>query len=278
MSFRYLTLSRLRHLAKQCDLFLEVLDARAPIATRGSQALSPALLSIPRFIVLTKADLADDATNQEWVRYFRSRYALTVLLISRDSPLFQETLLDELEAYRRRKRLFRHLKVIVLGLPNVGKSTLINQLVGEKVAPVGDQPGVTRGPQWVRISRHILIQDVPGILQPETASPRHKMILAAIGTLPLARSDATEVALWASHFLFENRPDLWQKVCHEFHIPADKEFSEDWLSAAARSLHYLLPGDHPDVDRVAERFNLMFRRGQFGKMSIESPPLEEAIP
>jgi ribosome biogenesis GTPase A len=275
MSFAYLTPARLRILAKQCDLFLEVLDARAPLATRGPQTLSSALRSIPRFIALTKADLADDAVTDSWVRYFKQAHALSVVLISRDSPVSLESLLDELESYRRRKRLFRHLKVIVLGLPNVGKSSLINRLVGDKVAPVGDQPGITRGPQWIRLSRRLLVQDMPGILQPEAASPRHKMILAALGTLPFARSSAMEVALWASRFIFDNRPDLWRKVCSEFRIPPAEEFSDDWPTVSARNLNYLLPGNEPDAERVADRFNLMFRRGFFGKMSIESPPLEE---
>jgi ribosome biogenesis GTPase A len=272
MPFAYLTPARLRLLARQCDLFLEVLDARAPLATRGPQALSPALRSIPRFIALTKTDLADDATTRLWAQFFKSGHALAVVLISRTSPESLENLLDELESYRRRKRLFRHLKVIVLGLPNVGKSSLINRLVGDRVAPVGDQPGITRGPQWVRISRHLIILDMPGILQPEVASPRHKMILASLGTLPFARSSALEVALWASRFIYDNRPDLWRKVCEEFRISPDAEFTSDWPLESARRLNFLLPGNEPDADRVAERFNLMFRRGLFGKLSLESPP------
>lgn len=278
MPFAYLTPARLRLLAKQCDLFLEVLDARAPLATRGPQALSPALRSKPRFIALTKADLAVEAVTGSWVDYFRLRHALSVVLITRDSSEGLEMLRAELEDYRHRKRLFRHLKVIVLGLPNVGKSSLINRLMGDKVAPVGDQPGVTRGPQWVRLSRHFLIQDMPGILQPEVASHRHQMILAALGTLPFARSDALEVALWASRFIYETHPAIWKNVCAEFRIPQADEFAEDWLRVSAEQLCYLAPGGEPDVDRVAERFNLMFRRGLFGRISIESPPVEEGPP
>ncbi|MBE3590260.1 MAG: ribosome biogenesis GTPase YlqF [Firmicutes bacterium] len=254
---------RLRQLARAVDLVWEVVDARAPWSTRNVQ-LAGEFGGRPRWLVLAKADLADEARTAEWLRYFSARDVTAVAVAAAGPrPDVEPLLLRAREARGAGPRL----RVLVAGIPNVGKSSLINRLAGRAKAATGARPGITRGEQWIRLDDFDLL-DTPGILPPTVGRGERAAKLRALDCLSEEQWPAEEAAVWLIAFFQRERPRTL-----EVHYGLEDERGEpaDVLAAIGRRRGALAAGGQVDIARAAEILLGDFRRGKLGAVTLETP-------
>ena len=261
---------QLEALAKNIDLILEVRDARAPNLS-SSPLLNIFAPKIKIWTILSKADLADPNITKMWTEYLKSKGLQTWPLDLRKGGLSQ--IRKEL---KEKKPVFRELRMAVVGIPNVGKSMLINQLVGRKAALVGGIPGITKGVSWF-MGEGFLLVDSPGILDPHTDARAHR-IISWIGS-----TKGQVIGSWEEHakecIAFLIKKDLWQGVELAWGIKPEGT-PADILENVGRRLGRLLPGGVVDMDSSGKVFIDSFAAGRLGKMSLEKPgdpPLWESL-
>ena len=274
-------LRRIEADARLVDLVLLILDARAPATSRNATLERTLQRQGKRLLfVLSKADMADPAVTQAWVRDLRSDRHDAVA-VSGKTGAGRGVLLQALQARHRelleaaRRRGIRHvvLRCMVVGVPNAGKSTLINKLSGSARAKAGKHPGVTRGPQWVHLADGIELLDTAGVMLPGRLDPASLLSLAVTGTikeevLPLQElapglAELIQARGLASH-AFGNQPP-----------PAEGTPWHEWLQALCRARGFLLPGGELD-DRRAVLFLLKaLRDGRWGPLTLERPEVDQ---
>lgn len=287
-------MARTRRLIKDnlplVGLVIEVADARAPRATRypGLTRLVPGR---PILTVLGKADLADPVETSKWVRYLDAggvagAGGAAAFASTREDPKGVRDLLSLAARLGRTSSSRPVARAMVVGFPNVGKSTLINRLVGRASAATGDRPGITRGKQWLRAGEGLELLDLPGILVPGHIPPRVVLILALLGLLPALAYDAVTVAEYALGILAragklpEGIPALPDggSGSRDGSGPAGAgagtgaAWARDALSAFALARKHLRRGGEPDLERAAVSLVGGFREGRFGRLTLESPP------
>ncbi|NLX84392.1 MAG: GTPase RsgA [Synergistaceae bacterium] len=261
---------QLEALAKNIDLILEVRDARAP-SLSSSPLLSIFAPKIKIWTILSKADLADPNITKMWTEHLNSKGLQTWPLDLRKGGLKQ--IRKELT---EKKPTFRDLRMAVVGIPNVGKSMLINQLVGRKAALVGGIPGITKGVSWFRGEGFLLV-DSPGILDPHTDARAHRIISWIGSTRGQVIGNWEEHAKECISFLIKR--NLWQGVELAWGIKPEGTPAEI-LENVGRRLGKLLPGGIVDIDLSGKMFIDAFATGKLGKMSLEKPgdpPLWESL-
>ncbi|MEG1501829.1 MAG: GTPase [Synergistaceae bacterium] len=261
---------QLEALAKNIDLLIEVRDARAPSLT-SSPLLNLFAPKIQLMVVLSKADLADDKITQLWTESLKKKGFLTWPLDLRKGGMSKVK-----KTLSEKKPQFRDLRMAVVGTPNVGKSMLINQLVGRKAAPVGGIPGITKGVSWFKGQGYLLV-DSPGILDPHSDSRAHRLI-SWIGS-----SRSQVIGNWEEHakdcMTFMIKKNLWSGVERSWGIAEDTDTSL-LLEKVACRLGRILPGNKPDLEGAGKAFLDAFATGKLGKMSFEKPgdaPLWESL-
>lgn len=261
---------QLEALAGNIDLIIEVRDARAPILS-SSPLLKIFTPKIQVLVVLSKADLADEKSTKIWADYLKSKNLPAWPLDLRKSgmSLIKRVLTEK-------KPAFRDLRMAVVGTPNVGKSMLINQLVGRKAAPVGGIPGITKGVSWFK-GQGFLLVDSPGILDPHSDARAHRMI-SWIGS-----SRGQVIGSWEEHakecIEFLIRKNLWGGVERAWGVSADDD-SSVVLENIGRRLGKLLPGGVVDLEAAGRSFIDAFATGKVGRMTLEMPgdaPLWESL-
>ncbi len=262
---------------KHIDAVLEVADARIPIASRNPihLTLTP---SKPYLLLLSHADLADREANDRWLEYYLEEKVPAIMCDLRsdaDIRLIRRRLLNIhqplLEKAKRQGRIARALRVLVVGIPNTGKSTVINKLVGRKSAPVESRPGVTRSLNWLRSGSELHLLDTPGILPPKLADQDEAFCLAATGAIRDAILPLEEVA---RKFLVRLRRD-YGDVTRERYGDADEDVMSDFDACAVR-MGCLLSDGVPDTARFSSMLIDDFREGRIGRISLEWPPLVDA--
>ncbi len=253
---------QLSNLLDKLDVIVEVRDARAPELT-ASPVTKKFAGRKPVWIVMTKRDLAGSDATAQWISYYRNkrREVWAFDLLSRQiSPLRQ--------AFTRCKPKYRELRVAVVGIPNVGKSALLNLLVGKKAAPVGGIPGVTRGVSWYR-GGDFLVVDSPGILDPRSGAAVQK----ALAWLGCSKADVIggydTVACALIDFL--QKQDLWHFVEEKWGVPADPGDTVAVLDGIGRRLGCLVSGGMVDYTLAGRRFLESFSTGKLGSFSLETP-------
>ena len=254
---------------KLVDLVVELLDARIPSSSRNPY-LSRMIGKKQRLILLHKADRAEPAVTARWLFHFKQA-GQPAMPFSVYTPRSLGTLfkyLKQQEHKLRPARLKRPLRLIVAGIPNVGKSTLINHLVKRSVTRTGNQPGITRGRQWIRLLPEVELLDTPGVLWPnlyeETAIP-----LAVVGALPPSRLDMEDLAVWLLDFyLRRGKAEMLPG-----RYPGLKGGSpEAMLEQIGLSQGCLLPEGKTDLERAAALLLRDFQNGSLGRLSLEEPP------
>ncbi|NLJ33009.1 MAG: ribosome biogenesis GTPase YlqF [Firmicutes bacterium] len=262
---------------KLVDLVLEVIDARIPAASSNPEIIKIAGEK-PRLLILNKADLADPLVTDKWQKWYKEKgeYALAlnavsgrgireVIAISRQ--LVQPTM-AALELKGRKKRPAR---LMVVGIPNVGKSSLINRLAGRRRAATGAKPGITRGKQWISLAGELELLDMPGVLWPSRRDACLGLKLAATGALPLESIPVEEVAHWLVTLLLERAP---QQLRKQYGLPTLPPDPYQILNYIGKKRGMLLPGGVSDLNRAAGLLLREFQNGQLGRVTLELPAEE----
>ena len=259
---------------KQVDAVCEIVDARIPISSRNPD-IDAICGNKPRIMILNRMDLADPEATNRWATYYRNQGRAAVATdcksrkgISAFTPAVRQVLHEKLERDAARG-MHRPLRVMVVGIPNVGKSTLINQISGRKGAKAENRPGVTRGKQWVTVDSGLLLLDTPGILWPKFDDPNVGMMLAYTGAVKDGILDVEELASFLMALLWKRYPEA-VKERYGIEAPAD---TPGWelLELAGRKRGYLLARGEIHTERMAKVLLDEFRGGKLGRFTLELP-------
>jgi ribosome biogenesis GTPase A len=260
---------------KHVDIVAEVIDARIPISSRNPD-IDALVGSKPRLIVLNRADQSDPTMNKKWAAYFRSKgYAVvetdakTGNGVNQFSVAIKDVLKVKIEAWRAKGQVGRPVRAMVVGVPNVGKSTFINQVAKKKSAKAGDKPGVTRGKQWVAVDSGLDLLDTPGILWPKFEDQQVGLRLAFTGAVKAEIMDLETLSHHLMAFLAERYPDALRER-YKIEVP---EGAEGWelLESAAKKRGFLISRGEPDLERMSKVLLDEFRSGKLGCFTLESP-------
>lgn len=262
---------------KQVDAVCEIVDARIPMSSRNPD-IDAICGSKPRIIVLNRMDLADPNATKKWSAYFKSKGMAVIATdcktrkgIADFTPAARIACAEKLERDAKRG-MNRPLRVMVVGIPNVGKSTLINQISGRKGAKAENRPGVTRGKQWVTVDSGLQLLDTPGILWPKFEDPEVGMMLAYTGAVKEGVIDVEELACRLMELLNRFYP---QTLLERYKVEAP-EGTPGWelVEMAGRKRGYLISGGEVNTERMSKVLLDEFRGGKLGKFTLEMPEEE----
>ena len=258
---------------KLIDLIIELVDARIPLSSRNPD-IDELGRNKARLILLNKADLAEDSRNDEWIEYFREKGWSAVKVNSKKGggiksiqSVIQEACREKTERDRKRGILNRPVRAMVVGIPNVGKSTFINALAGKACAKTGNKPGVTKGKQWIRLNKNVELLDTPGILWPKFEDQEVGLKLAFIGSIKDEILQTEELAAELIRFLNASYPGVLEE---KYSIEAGEDPYEE-LRLIAESRHCLLKGSGLDTEKAAGILLDDFRNGRLGRITLEIP-------
>ena len=259
---------------KQVDAVCEIVDARIPLSRRNPD-IDAICGSKPRMIVLNRMDLADPAATSRWKSYFEKKGMAVIATdcktkrgISGFTPAARKACTEKLQRDAA-KGMNRPLRVMVVGIPNVGKSTLINQISGRKGAKAENRPGVTRGKQWVTVDAGLQLLDTPGILWPKFEDQEVGMMLAFTGAVKEGVIDVEELACRLMELLLEYYPETLKE---RYKVEAPKGTrGYELLEMAGKNRGYLLARGEIHTERMAKVLLDEFRGGKLGKFTLEQP-------
>lgn len=258
---------------KLIDLIIELVDARIPLSSRNPD-IDELGKNKARLILLNKADLADDRCNDEWLEYFKEKGYSAVKVNSKKGggikfiqSVIQEACREKTERDRKRGILNRPVRAMVVGIPNVGKSTFINALAGKACAKTGNKPGVTKGKQWIRLNKNVELLDTPGILWPKFEDQEVGLKLAFIGSIKDEILQTEELAAELIGFLNRAYPGVLDE---KYRIEASEDGYET-LEKIAESRHCLTKGSGYDREKAASILLDDFRNGHLGRITLEAP-------
>ncbi len=268
---------------KLVDIVAEIIDARIPVSSRNPD-IDAICAGKPRLIVLNRADQADPAQNRAWAARFRvlggavlETDAKTGLGIGQFPNAVRGVLKEEIERWQAKGQVGRSLRAMVVGVPNVGKSTFINKVARKKSAQTGDRPGITRGKQWIHVEQGLDLLDTPGILWPKFRDETTGLHLAFTGAV---KDDIMDVETLGCHLmalLGERYPQALRNGFRLETLPARQAGENDvaWgyrlLEAAAARRGMKISGGELDTDRMARVLLDEFRGGKLGRFTLETP-------
>lgn len=269
---------------KLVDIVIELLDARIPISSQNPN-IAEITKNKKKIIVLNKCDLSDDTQNKKWIEYFKNK-GLTAVLVDSNSGKgidncikeIENIMKEELELQAAKGRTGRRIKAMILGIPNVGKSSFINRIAKRTTANVGNKPGVTKQKQWIRINEKIELLDTPGVLWPKFESEEVALNLCFTGSIKEEILDKLEIAYKLTEFLLKN---YRKKLCDRYKITED--FIEETLAQEqpenvniyeimleiGKKRGCIMSGGRVDEEKTARILLDEFKNGQLGKITIE---------
>lgn len=260
---------------KNMDAVCEILDARIPLSSRNPD-VEELTVGKPRLIVLNRIDVADSDATRRWAAWFRGR-GFAVLEVNakegqgtvRFAAAVRELLADKLAAYAEKGQAGRMVRVMILGIPNVGKSTFINKVAKRKTAKAEDRPGVTRTQQWVPVDRSLELMDTPGMLWPRFDDPQVGLHLAFTGAVRDEILDTETLACRLMELLAQRYP---QALAERYKIEiAPEDTGYDLLIKAGRRRGFMIRGGEVDTERMAKILLDEFRGGKLGRFTLELP-------
>lgn len=262
---------------KLIDLIIELVDARAPLSSKNPD-IDELGKNKFRLILLNKADLSSEKGNAMWTNYFEEKGYFVVQVNSRSgagmkqiSATIMEACKEKIERDRKRGILNRPIRAMVVGIPNVGKSTFINSFAGKAAAKTGNKPGVTKGAQWIRLNKQVELLDTPGILWPKFEDQAVGLKLAMIGSVNDEILNIDELSLELIQLLKQYFPDA---IRERYQIEAQEE-PVKVLEEIARVRSCLLKGNELDISKAANILIEDFRSGRLGKITLEFPAVNE---
>lgn len=262
---------------KLIDLIIELVDARIPLSSRNPD-IDELGKNKARLILLNKSDLADERYNEQWSAYFQKKGFYVVKVNAKSGAglksiqgVIQEACKAEIERDRRRGIKNRPIRAMVVGIPNVGKSTFINSYAGKACAKTGNKPGVTKGKQWIRLNKTLELLDTPGILWPKFEDQEVGKRLAFIGSIKDEILNLEELSLELLDYIRTNYPGLLNT---RYGIE-EEGTPVSLLEAVADKRKCLIRGQEIDYAKAAGIVMEEFRNGKIGRITLEFPPFEE---
>ena len=274
----------MRESLRLVDIVVEVIDARIPISSRNPEL--PGLVGQkPRIVLLNKCDAADDAVTRDWCSYYKEQGVVAIPTDCRSGkgikqlvPAVKEVLRPLLERRAQKGMQGAPIRMMIVGIPNVGKSSFINRMAGSRRTKVEDRPGVTRGRQWVNLENGIDLLDMPGVLWPKFEDKRVGEYLAFTGAV---KDNVVDIELLSMRLLELLNGRYHRLLCDRYKL-TDEETAEieayDLLKLVARKRGMLQPGGEANTERAAIAVLDEFRSGKIGKITLETPqkpPLQE---
>ena len=262
---------------KLIDLIIELVDARIPLSSRNPD-IDELGKNKARLILLNKSDLADERYNEQWSAYFQKKGFYVVKVNAKSGAglksiqgVIQEACKAKIERDRRRGIKNRPIRAMVVGIPNVGKSTFINSYAGKACAKTGNKPGVTKGKQWIRLNKTLELLDTPGILWPKFEDQEVGKRLAFIGSIKDEILNLEELSLELLDYIRTNYPGLLN-TCYGIE---EEGTPVSLLEAVADKRKCLIRGQEIDYAKAAGIVMEEFRNGKIGRITLEFPPVEE---
>lgn len=259
---------------KLIDLVIELVDARIPLSSRNPE-IDQLAGNKSRIVLLNKADLADPVWNKKWIRYFEEKDAHVLEINSKSgagvkgiNALVQEACKEKIERDRKRGIVNRPVRAMVVGIPNVGKSTFINSFAGKACTKTGNKPGVTKGKQWIRLNKNLELLDTPGILWPKFEDQRVGRNLAFIGSINDEILVIDELACSLLEELGRKYPDA-VKQRYDLKQKAEGSRPVEVLKEIAENRMCYSKGEELDLEKAAGILMDDFRSGKLGRMTLE---------
>lgn len=258
---------------KLVDIVVEILDARLPKSSKNPE-IDNLVKDKPRLILLNKSDIADANETSKWINKFQKEGISAIAISSIGSKSLdvvldkcKEVLKDKIEAWKKRGIVNRSVKIMVVGVPNVGKSSFINKIANKKSAKVGDKPGVTRGKQWIRLAKGFEMLDTPGVLWPKFEDMEIGMKLAFTGAVKDEIMDVELLSMKLLEFLKENYPDsLTQRYKMEDFFDLD---GYEMLTLLGKKRGFVISGGEIDTLRAANILLDEFRGAKLGRITLD---------
>ena len=260
---------------KLVDAVCEILDARIPRSSRNPD-IDRLAGDKPRLVILNRIDLADPKITARWKKYFEAQ-GLAILETDARSgkgvngfaPAVRRLLAGKIREFEAKGQVGRPLRVMILGIPNVGKSTFINKVAGRKAAIAGDKPGVTRGKQWINIDAGLDLLDTPGILWPKFDSQEVGEMLAITNAI---KADVLDKETLAANFMLRLRQMYPQAIVDRYKFQPDPEMNGfELLEQAAKKRGFLVSRGEYDIERMANTLLGEYHDGKLGRLSLEAP-------
>ncbi len=264
---------QLKEKLKMIDMVIEVLDARAPESSLNPD-FDDLFAGKARFYILNKADLADPAATKKWIAYFASRgiTAVSFSAVGGNTEQLKQEIRKAAAGILKRyeeKGVRKTLRALVAGIPNVGKSAILNRLVGQKRLKEGNKPGVTKSLQWAKIDAYLEIMDTPGLLWPKFKDEKTGAVVALIGSVKLDILDEEALAFYLLRLLTKSEPEQLKERYKLTELPDD---AYELLCDICKKRGFLLRGAAFDTERGAKTVLDEFKNGKMGRMSLERPP------
>lgn len=253
---------------KLVDIVIEVIDARIPISSRNP-IIDEIVSGKRRIIILNKSDLADGRANEKWAEHFKSQEhdVLTMNCMNGSGVAQLFKLLTKIQTEKNKDQIRQKpLRMMIVGVPNVGKSSLINRMTGKKSTKTGDRPGVTKGKQWLTLTNNMQLLDTPGILWPKFEDPKAGLDLAFCGSIKDEILDIATLALELIKVLQVKYPEL---LISRYKIDNISEEALETMEDIAKKRGFILPGKRIDYERCAKAVLDEFRSGKIGKITLE---------
>jgi len=259
------------------DAVVEIIDARIPLSSQNPE-MGNMTKGKPRLLILNKKDMADNKVTDKWISYFRSQGIVAVAMDCKTgkgmkafTPALEEELLGEMLRQRREKGMVgRPTRVMVVGIPNVGKSSFINRMSGSKKAKVEDRPGVTRTKQWVKLGDKIEMLDMPGVLWPKFDDQTVAQKLAFTGAIKDDILDIETLAMLLLEYLMKNYPE---NLLARYKMEQTDAPGKDLLEILGRKRGMLISGGEVNTERAAIMLLDEFRAGKIGNITLEMPEI-----
>ena len=258
---------------KVIDLIIELLDARIPLSSRNPD-IDTLGANKARLLLLNKADLSDEKTTVEWLEYFKGKGYVAIAMDARKKSdvkkvdaAVEEACKEKRERNKKRGIVNRPIRAMVVGIPNIGKSSFINSFAGRACAKTGNTPGVTKGKQWIRLRNDLELLDTPGILWPKFEDKTVGCYLASLGAIRTEVFDNDELALFMVKLLKDRYPGL----LFEHYGITESDDPVEMIYDTAKVRHFVKPGNEPDYSKAAKLILDDIKNGRIGRISLESP-------
>ena len=258
---------------KLIDLVIELVDARVPLGSRNPD-IDELGKNKARLILMNKADLADERQTKAWMEYFQQKGYFAVRLDARSkagmkaiSAEIMKACQEKIERDQKRGIKNRPVRAMVVGIPNVGKSTFINTYAGKACAKTGNKPGVTKGKQWIRLNKQVELLDTPGILWPKFEDQKVGLMMAFIGSMKDEILNTEELAAELIRLIGSRYPGVLEE---KYHTETDPD-AYVMLGRIAESRHCRLRGNELDTEKAAVLLLDDFRNGRLGRLTLECP-------